>query len=153
MLTKLQAADLARRSGVWVIIADGGDPDILIRLVRGEKVGTRIHPVATAVESRKRYILAGGASGCLTVDEGAARALHRGGSLLPVGVTAVEGAFERGDTVRVADSSGREVARGIVNYGAVDLGRLARRHSEEIEALLGYNYGDAVIHRNDLVLL
>ncbi len=153
MVTKLQAADLARRSGAQVIIADGGAPDILIRIAEGEKVGTCFHPVATAVESRKRYILAGGTSGCLAVDDGAVRALRRGGSLLPVGVTGVEGAFDRGDTVRVADTAGREIARGIVNYSAPDLARLTRRHSEEIESLLGYNYGDEVIHRNDLALL
>jgi glutamate 5-kinase len=153
MVTKLQAANLARRSGTRVIIARGSDPDILTRLAAGETVGTCFHPSATAMESRKRYILAGGASGCLTVDEGAARALNRGGSLLPVGVTAVEGAFDRGDTVRIAGAAGNEIARGIVNYGAADLARLLRRRSDEIEALLGYNYGDEVIHRNDLVLL
>jgi len=153
MITKLQAADLARRSGTMVVIARGGDPDILTHIAAGEKIGTRFHPAVTAIESRKRYILAGGASGCLTVDEGAARALSRGSSLLPVGVAGVEGDFERGDTVRVADPSGREIARGIANYSAADLSRIARRRSDEIDSLLGYNYGDEVIHRNDLVLL
>lgn len=153
MITKLQAADLARRSGAVVVIARGSDPDILVRIAGGEKAGTRFHPVATAMESRKRYILAGGESGSLAVDDGAARALNRGGSLLPVGVTGVEGAFERGDTVRVVDPSGREIARGIANYSAADLARILRRRSDEIDSLLGYNYGDEVIHRNDLVLL
>jgi len=153
MVTKLQAADLARRSGTTVVIARGDDSDILIRIVAGEKVGTRFHPVATAVESRKRYILTGGMAGGLTIDDGASKALRRGGSLLPVGVTTVEGSFERGDTVRVTDSSGREIARGMVNYTSADLAQIQRRRSEEIETLLGYNYGDEVIHRNDLVLL
>ena len=79
--------------------------------------------------------------------------MRRGGSLLPVGVAAVEGDFERGDTVRVLDSSGREIARGMVNYRAADLTRLLRRHSDDIEGLLGYHYGDEAIHHNDLVLL
>ncbi len=153
MVTKLQAADLARRSGTTVVIAQGNAPDVLLRIANGEKVGTCFHPVATAVESRKRYILTGGAAGGLTVDEGAGRALRRGGSLLPVGVCAVEGEFERGDTVRVLDGAGREVARGMANYSADDLAKILRRHSDEIEGLLGYNYGDEVIHRNDLVLL
>jgi glutamate 5-kinase len=153
MATKLQAADLARRSGTHVIIAQGNAPDVLLRIANREKVGTHFHPVATAVESRKRYILTGGAAGGLTVDDGASKALRRGGSLLPVGVSSVEGSFERGDTVRVSDLAGREIARGIANYSADDLARIQRRHSEEIEALLGYNYGDEVIHRNDLVLL
>ncbi|HLF02261.1 MAG TPA: glutamate 5-kinase [Anaerolineales bacterium] len=153
MITKLQAADLARRSGTLVIIARGSDSDILPRLAAGEKIGTRFQPVATALESRKRYILTGGTAGTLNIGDGANGALRRGGSLLPVGVTAVEGSFERGDTVRVADSAGREIARGIANYSAADLVHIARHRSEEIEPLLGYNYGDEVIHRNDLVLL
>jgi glutamate 5-kinase len=110
--------------------------------------------VATAVESRKRYILAGGrAPGCVRVDDGAVRALHRGSSVLPVGVVAIEDTFERGDTIRVTDSAGREIARGIANYGSVDLARISGRQSDEIETILGYNYDDEVIHRNDLVLL
>jgi len=154
MITKLQAADLARRSGVAVVIARGVDPNIITRIVGGEPVGTRFHPVGAAVESRKRYILAGGhAAGRLSVDDGAARALHHGSSLLPVGVKSVEGSFERGDTVRVTDLAGREIARGIVNYGLADLQKILGHRSEEIETLLGYNYGDEVIHRNDLVLL
>lgn len=153
MVTKLQAADLARRSGAAVVIAQGSAPDILIRLAAGEGLGTRFRALASAVESRKRYILAGGAAGTLVVDAGAIRALRRGGSLLPVGVSAVEGLFDRGDTVRVIDPAGHEIARGIANYSAGDLFTIRQRHSEEIESLLGYNYGDEVIHRNDLVLL
>jgi glutamate 5-kinase len=80
-------------------------------------------------------------------------ALRRGGSLLPVGVTQIGGDFDRGDTVRVVDETGRELARGITPYSSTDLTRLRGRRSEEIESLLGYDYGDEVIHRNDLVLL
>jgi len=154
MVTKLQAADLARRSGAMVVIASGSEPGVLTRLVAGEKLGTWFHPVATAVESRKRYILAGGrAPGCARVDDGATQALRHGGSLLPVGVVAVEGAFERGDTIKVASAEGREIARGIANYSSAELLRLRGRQSTEIETVLGYTYGDEVIHRNDLVLL
>ncbi|MGQ0601783.1 MAG: glutamate 5-kinase [Anaerolineales bacterium] len=153
MITKLQAADLARRSGCAVVIASGGEPDVLVRVANGESLGTRFHPLASAIESRKRYILSSGrAAGSVFVDDGAARALRAGSSLLPVGVARVEGEFERGDAVRVLDAAARELARGIVNYSVADLTRLCRRHSDEIESILGYHYGDEVIHRNDLVL-
>ena len=106
------------------------------------------------MESRKRYILsARQAPGQLSVDDGAANALRRGGSLLPVGITAVNGRFHRGDTVRIVISNGIEIARGIVNYESRDLERIIRRPSDEIESILGYHFGDEVIHRNDLVLL
>ena len=154
MVTKLEAADLARRSGTACVIAAGKEPDVLLRIGRGEKLGTRFAPLATSVESRKRYILsARRAPGLLIIDEGAVQALRRGGSLLPVGTAAVSGVFERGDTVRVANSDGSEIARGIVNYGSRDLARIVRRLSDEIESILGYDFGDEVIHHNDMVLL
>jgi glutamate 5-kinase len=154
MATKLQAADLARRSGACCVIAAGKEPDVLLRIAEGEKLGTRFPPIATSVESRKRYILsARQAPGQLTVDDGAAKALRRGGSLLPVGLIAVRGTFERGDTVRVATPDGSEVALGIVNYDSHDLAQIVRCPSDEIEAILGYHFGDEVIHRNDMVLL
>jgi glutamate 5-kinase len=154
MATKLMAADLARRSGTGCVIARGSEPDVLLRIARGEKLGTRILPTASAVESRKRYILSGSQSpGKLTVDVGAARALARGGSLLPVGVTAVEGSFERGDTVRVTLPGGREIARGIVNYDGRDIARILRSPSDAIESILGYRFGDEVIHHNNMVLI
>ncbi len=154
MVTKLQAADLARRSGAAVVIASSSEPDVLWRVTRGERLGTYFEPVASAVESRKRYILAGGrAPGAVQVDEGAVQALRHGRSLLPVGATSVEGSFDRGDTVRVTDPAGREIARGIANYSAGELRRICGQQSDAIETILGYNYGEEVIHRNDLVLL
>ncbi len=154
MVTKLQAADLARRSGAACIVASGKDPDVLLRVSRGEKPGTYFSPIATSMESRKRYILsARRAPGLVSIDDGAIDALRRGGSLLPVGMTAVAGTFERGDTVRLQGQDGREIARGIVNYGSRDLARLVRCPSDRIESILGYHFGDEVIHHNDLVLL
>jgi glutamate 5-kinase len=154
MVTKLQAAELARRSGATCVIACGQEPNILLRLLAGEKIGTRFEPVATAVDSRKRYILsARRAPGRLDIDQGAAEALRAGGSLLPVGITSVDGAFERGDTVRVTDSAGKEIARGIVNYSNHDLGQIIGHQSDQIESILGYNFGDEAIHHNNLVLL
>lgn len=154
MATKLQAADLARRSGTACIIASGATPDVLLRIAEGEKIGTHFAPSSSSIESRKRYILsARKAPGLVKVDGGAANALRRGGSLLPIGMTAVIGNFERGDTVRVADPDSREIARGIVNYDSRDLVRLVQHPSDEIESILGYHFGDEVIHRNNMVLL
>jgi glutamate 5-kinase len=154
MITKLQAADLARRCGATVVIARGSDPDVLLRVNSGEAIGTHFDPVDTVLESRKRFLLAGGrARDRLVVDEGASQALRAGGSLLPVGLAGVEGSFERGDPVRVLDPQGREIARGLVNYSTADLKRISGHHSSEIEKILGFIYGEEVIHRNNLVLL
>ena len=154
MVTKLQAVDLARRGGSLCVIAQGAEPEVLLRLAHGEQLGTRFTPIATAVESRKRYILSGRqAPGLLTVDDGAAGALRRGASLLSVGIVEVTGDFGRGDTVRVELRDRTEIARGIVNYDSRDLAHILRRTSAEIESILGYYFGDEIIHHNNLALL
>lgn len=153
MVTKIQAAELATRSGATVVIVRGSEKDVIIRLAAGEAIGTRFLPTASKMESRKRWILAESAlMGELQVDEGAAKALkYEGKSLLPVGVVAVLGDFNRGASVRILDPGGKEIARGIVRYGAADLERIKGMHSEKIEEVLGYDYGDEVVHRDDLV--
>lgn len=155
MTTKLSAADLARRGGAAVIIAAGGLEDVVLRICRGERVGTRFPPLASKLESRKRWLLGGLVpAGRITVDEGAALALiGQGRSLLPVGVIRVEGDFERGDTVRICDPAGKEIARGLSRYGAGSLNQIRGRRSEDIESILGYEYGAEVVHRADLVVL
>jgi glutamate 5-kinase len=154
MVTKLEAADLARRSGAKVVIARGSDADILIRIADGDQAGTRFLPSGTVLESRKRYILAGGqAVGSLSVDQGAVAAIEKGSSLLPVGLVLVEGDFQRGDTVRVVSPSGKEIARGLTNYASTDLGKILGKQSDRIENILGFAYGEEVIHRNNMVLL
>jgi glutamate 5-kinase len=153
MVTKLQAADLARRSGTAVVIAHGEAPDLLVALARGEARGTLFQPAGSKVESRKRYILAGGrVAGRVLLDAGAVQALRAGRSLLAVGVVGVDGEFHRGETVQLVGPGGAEVARGLTNYTAAELARIHGRRSEQIEAVLGYQFGDEVIHRNDLVL-
>ncbi len=153
MVTKLQAAALACRAGTEVVIADGGEPDVLRRIVAGERVGTRFRATGTRLENRKRWILAGVVnSGGILVDAGAAEALRRGGSLLPAGIVRVEGTFARGDTVPIRRVGGGEVARGIARYNAADLRRIAGHRLDEVERLLGYTYGTAV-HRNDMILM
>jgi glutamate 5-kinase len=154
MMTKLQAADFARHAGTAVVIARGSEPDVLIRLAGGEALGTRLVPVVNKLEARKRYILSGShTAGEIVVDSGAARALAHGGSLLPAGMTRISGDFERGDTVRISANDGRALAVGIAGYASVDLARLCGKQSTEIEVILGYTFGDEVIHRNNMILL
>lgn len=160
MVTKLEAAATARRAGIEVVIAYGGEPDVIPRIVAGEALGTRFLAQESPPENRKRWILAGAVnSGYIEIDQGAARALRHGGSsLLPAGIVAVHGTFERGDTVPVVvqgdgEIARREVARGIVRYASEDLQRIVGCHSDEIQAVLGYTYGNVAIHRNDLILL
>jgi glutamate 5-kinase len=155
MLTKVLAAQRAARSGAHTVIASGHEPEVLLRLARGERIGTLLTAQTTPLAARKQWLadhLTLG--GRLTLDAGAVRALARDGkSLLPVGVTAVHGEFERGAVVGCLDAEGREVARGLVNYSAAETRRIMRRPSSEIEAVLGYVDGPELIHRNNLVLL
>ncbi|MGQ9684566.1 MAG: glutamate 5-kinase [Anaerolineae bacterium] len=155
MLTKVQAAELATRGGTDVVVAAGDVPDVLPRLVAGERLGTFFAAASDRLEGRKRWIWAETATeGCLIVDKGAVKALSREGkSLLPVGVTGVEGNFERGATVRIVDPEGHDLARGVTSYSAVELAVIKGHRSTEIEDLLGYAYGAEVVHRDNLVLL
>jgi len=155
MSTKLAAADLARRGGAEVIIAAGSMDDVVLRVAQGERVGTRFRPLANRLESRKRWLLGGPApAGRIVVDDGATEALARQGrSLLPVGVVRVEGQFQRGDTVRICNGEGQEIARGLSRYGAASLEKIRGRRSEEIAAILGYENSPEVVHRDDLVVL
>ncbi len=153
MMTKIRAAELATRSGVEVVIAPGSEPDGIVRVVNGEGVGTRFPAQVSHVESRKRWILAEAAQGAVTIDKGAADALgQRGKSLLAVGVTAVSGDFNRGATIRVLDLQGQQIGRGIANYNAANLRVIAGKRSDQIAEILGYDYGQTVIHRDNLVM-
>jgi len=154
MITKLQAADVARRLGTEVIIAKGAEQDVLLRLSAGEAIGTRIYPLEDKLQSRKRFMLAGVvARAGIRVDTGAAAAIGSGGSLLPVGIKDVYGQFERGDIVRVKNDDGQDCALGLVNYSSADVKKIMGRKSTEIEPLLGFAYGDEVIHHNNMTLL
>jgi len=154
MITKLQAADLARRSGTNVVIASGTESDVILRTAKGESIGTYFKATATTLESRKRFVLSGTAStGKIQIDNGASNALQNGSSLLPVGVTAIFGEFERGDTVAVINTNNNELARGLTNYNSAELSKIAGRQSKDIESILGYYYGEEVIHRDQLVLI
>lgn len=156
MRTKIQAAQLATRSGAAVIIAQGSRPGILLDLVgpQGRQLGTWFHPTSTHVESFKRWILSERPQGVIRIDHGAERKLRQGiVSLLPVGMVGVEGDFERGVVVSVVGPQGSEVARGLVKYSAPDLVQLCGVRSDQIAARLGYTYGDEVIRREQLILV
>lgn len=154
MITKITAARLAARSGARTIIANGRETDVLLRLLEGESIGTRLLPEKQPMAARKQW-LAGQlkAKGQLTLDEGAARVLRESGrSLLPVGVIAVKGPFDRGDVVVCRDQAGKEIARGLVNYDSREAEQLMRQPSRLIESILGYAGDEEIIHRDNLVL-
>lgn len=155
MRTKIQAADLATRSGTTVVIAAGAEPDVILRVAAGERLGTRFLATVSHLDSRKRWILAETArQSRLVVDQGAAVALVRQGrSLLPAGIAAVEGDFDRGQTVRIYAPDGREIARGLTQYRAADVRAILGLRSNQIAETLGYDYGPEVVHRDDMVVL
>jgi len=155
MATKVEAAKLATASGVTVIFADGHEPDVILRLASGEAVGTIFLPVHTRLESRKRWMLSGlCVRGKLIVDSGAAMALKsQRRSLLAAGIKSLQGRFQRGDIVNIQDPQGIRIGCGITNYSSADIETIMGSHSGRITALLGYDYGTEVVHRNNLVIL
>jgi len=156
MRAKLTAAKIATRMGAHAVMAPGRHPGIIGRVLAGEAVGT-LFTARTAARpgARKQWLgFAAAARGLLTVDAGAARALvERGSSLLPVGVRGVEGDFRAGDVVAVADAQGKEIARGLVNYSADEMRRIAGQHTGQIEQILGYHPYDEAVHRDNLIVL
>ncbi|SDI57753.1 glutamate 5-kinase [Ferrimonas sediminum] len=155
MATKLQAADVAQRAGIPVAIAAGHSEGVIERLVLGESVGTRFCADAQPLDARKQWLLAAPSSaGSVTVDEGAVRALvDKGSSLLPKGIVALSGSFQRGATIDICNHSGRIIGRGIARYDGASLAKILGCHSDQIEQHLGFSYGTVAVHRNDLVIL
>ena len=160
MPTKLDAAKLVTSAGIPAVICNGRSPNPVLRIARGEGLGTYFVPTANRMESRKRWMLSGLANkGEIVVDAGAAAALReQSRSLLPAGVSKVQGDFQRGDTVYVVTSAGggpisSRVACGIANYGSADVEKIRGIRSDKIQEVLGYHYGQEVVHRNNLVIL
>jgi len=155
MITKIEAAKLATASEVTVVVANGMEPDIILRLAAGETAGTRFLPTTSKLESRQRWMLSGlSTRGKLVVDSGATAALRKKrGSLLAAGIKQVEGKFERGDIVDIDNPEGVRLGCGITNYSSVDINAIKGAHSREIAKMLGYDYGSEVVHRNNLVVL
>ncbi|HLX23250.1 MAG TPA: glutamate 5-kinase [Usitatibacter sp.] len=154
MLTKVLAAKRAARSGAHTAIAWGREPDALSRLFSGQSVGTLLVAETARVAAKKQWLADHlKPSGRVVLDAGAVNALAAGKSLLAIGATGVEGTFERGEVVSVCGPDGREIARGLVNYGAAETTRILRKPSAEIEAILGYVAEPELIHRDNLVIL
>ena len=155
MATKLESAKLATAAGIGVVIASGLERNALNRLAEGESIGTFFVPAGVKIERRKRWILSRLSNkGKIQVDDGAARAIrNHNRSLLPAGVTDVLGSFERGDIVSILDSKRVQAACGISNYSSEELASIKGVHSDRIAELLGYQYGEEVVHRNNMVIL
>jgi glutamate 5-kinase len=154
MQTKLSAARLAARSGTDTVIANGRNEDVLIKLARGESVGTRLRADSEPMAARKQW-LAGQlkVAGALTLDNGAIRVLEQSGkSLLAVGIRGVSGKFSRGEVVACTDQAGKEIARGLVNYDHQEVQKLQGQTSDRIAELLGYAGEEEIIHRDNLIL-
>ncbi len=155
MITKITAARIAVNAGIPLMIGHGAEDNILRRLTSGEDVGTLFLPVEMKPHLRKSWIAFGShVGGRIIIDDGAKEALlHKGKSLLPSGVTAVEGDFSAGAVVQIVDLQGREFARGITNYSWIELNRIKGQKCKDICSILGYKDYDEVIHRDNLSLV
>jgi glutamate 5-kinase len=155
MLSKLRAASIATHAGESVILANGRRPNVLVDLMAGEPLGTLIPGEGGRLKERKRWI--GSAAtpiGALTLDAGAVRAVtERGKSLLPIGIKAVTGIFDKGDLVSLIDENGVEVARGLTNYDSLDVAKILGQPSDAIATLLDRAPYSVVVHRNDMALV
>jgi glutamate 5-kinase len=154
MITKILAAKRAAASGASTVIAWGREPDVLKRLCTGEAIGTALMAQTAKHQARKRWMSDHlQLRGAVVVDDGAvSKIVGEGKSLLPIGMTAVEGEFSRGDVIAVRDARGLEIARGLANYASPEARLLCRKASADFERLLGYAAEPEMIHRDNLVL-
>jgi glutamate 5-kinase len=154
MITKILAAKRAAGSGASTVIAWGREPDVLLRLSRGEGIGTLLVAPTQKTQARKQWIADHlQMRGAVSVDKGAVAKLRgEGSSLLPIGMTGVEGDFSRGDVIAIRDPEGLEIARGLANYASAEARLICRKPSSAFEALLGYSAEPEMVHRDNLVL-
>ena len=154
MATKLAAARIATSSGVTMVITQGKQPQNILKILDGEALGTKFEPQLQTDNARKRWIAYGLIPmGKLYLDDGAVKAITQGRkSLLPAGITEVEGEFTAGDAVQLCDRTYREIARGLVNYSSQELDKVKGLRSADIARILGYNASDTAIHRDNLVI-
>ena len=154
MITKVLAAKRAAGSGASTVIAWGREPDVLVRLTQGEAIGSLFVADTAKLTARKQWMADHlQLRGAVVIDDGAVAALRdEGKSLLPIGMTGVEGDFSRGDVIAVRDARGAEVARGLANYASSEARLLCRKSSADFERLLGYAAEPEMIHRDNLVL-
>jgi glutamate 5-kinase len=154
MITKILAAKRAAGSGASTVIAWGREPDALLRLVQGEAIGTLLVAQTRKTQARKQWMVDHlQLRGAVVVDAGAVAKLRDDGkSLLPIGMTAVDGDFSRGDVIAIRSPEGFEIARGLANYASAEARLICRKPSAEFERLLGYVAESEMVHRDNLVL-
>ena len=154
MRAKLEAARLAMKLGIPLLLVNGHDPKIIEKVFKGEDVGTLFYAKAGATSARKKWIAYSAArKGSITLDAGACQALIKNKrSLLPSGVTKIRGAFGRGDVIELSSKDGGVIGRGVVRYSSRELQKIAGKKTQEITKILGYQHKDEVVHRNDLVV-
>ena len=155
MQAKLDAIKLATASGIAVVLVNGRNPSVVSAVLAGKNVGTFFKSSSTKMESRKRWMLSGLSNACkIVVDFGAANALLQGkSSLLPAGISEVVGVCKRGDIISIENMNGKHIACGITGYDSEDISVMKGLHSDDILKILGYYYGEEIIHRNNMVLL
>ena len=153
MGTKVQAAEVAGSAGIEVIIAAGNKPNVIIDTVNNQSVGTRFIPPKTLLEHRKHWLFGAPKAGKVLLDDGAVNAiLNNGSSLLPKGILQVEQNFSRGEVIDICDKTGKSIARGVSRYNSDALKQIAGHHSQEINQIIGYEYGSVAVHRNDMII-
>ena len=155
MTTKLEAARLVTSSGMTMVMCRGTAQDAVLKAARGEPIGTLFRPAEEKLEARKRWMLGAiSHKGMVKIDAGASRAVRESNrSLLPAGIQGVEGEFRRGDIIFIVNPDGQRIACGIANYRSGDISQIQGVQSGQIPSILGYHYGEEVVHRNNLVLL
>lgn len=155
MITKVLAAKRAATSGASTVIASGRERDVLLRLMRGEAIGTWLMAQTPVAQARKRWMIDHlQLPGAVRIDAGAvSKVVQEGKSLLPIGMTAVVGEFSRGDVIAIQDEAGREVARGLANYASSEARLICRKSSSQLDAVLGYVTEHEMVHRTNLVVV
>ena len=155
MASKLEAALRAGNGGTGTVIMNGAGKDPLAKLLKGEQLGTLLWPPESRMSAKERWLATcAKANGKIYLDRGAITAImEKGRSILPIGVVNVEGNFRRGDVITCVNENGQPVAQGMSNYDGREVSRLLKKHSSEIESILGYKYADEIIHRDNMVNL
>ena len=155
MISKIQAANIATKSGISMYIASGLQNQVIQRIINDETVGTKFLPEESNLESRKRWLVTGYASskGEILLDKGAVKAVNKNASVLPAGVTSVKGNFDRGDIIAIKDEKSATIGLGISNYSSDEISKIKGIRSSEINELVENNYGDEVVHRNNFIFI
>ncbi|WP_392559640.1 glutamate 5-kinase [Orbus mooreae] len=153
MGTKLQAAEIAGKAGIEVVIAAGSRPNVIADIANDVSVGTRFIPKKTPLEHRKYWLFGAPPAGSICLDDGAIHAiLNEGRSILPKGIISVSNNFSRGQAIDICNKDGMSIARGVSRYNSDALRQIAGHHSQEISQLIGYEYGPVAVHRDDMII-